>query len=203
MRFFLAPEYLGNVNFVSTASWACPSVFSSCAGTSPPLFYSAGILLSWRPRNTLFKILHQQQHHSHFVSLFLSDKGLPVCVLRELIGNVEIIFLTVGFLVGLLFILTISFLYFFVPISTIFRKLQPAFKSEELYLRTPARAHTGPRVADLFRMVPGFIFPCAPLPRCVALLAGYHGKDIQAPPLCCGYFGYSSRISSFSDWFFP
>src|SRR5690606_12182846 len=48
---------------------------------------------------------------------------------KELIPNVEIIFLTVGFISGLLLILSISFFYFFRADRTIFRKLQPAFNS--------------------------------------------------------------------------
>jgi hypothetical protein len=42
---------------------------------------------------------------------------------------VEIIFLTVGFMAGLLLILSVSFFYFFRADRTIFRKLQPAFNS--------------------------------------------------------------------------
>jgi hypothetical protein len=48
---------------------------------------------------------------------------------KELISNVEIIFLTVGFIAGLLLTLSISFLYFFRADRTIFRKLQPAFNN--------------------------------------------------------------------------
>jgi len=52
----------------------------------------------------------------------------------ELIPNVEIIFLTIGFLAGLLLILAISFLYFFRADQTILRKLQPSFKNARTFI---------------------------------------------------------------------
>jgi hypothetical protein len=52
---------------------------------------------------------------------------------KELIPNVEIIFLVVGFLAGLLLILSVSFFYFFQADRTILKKLQPAFNSARNY----------------------------------------------------------------------
>ena len=53
---------------------------------------------------------------------------------KELISNVEIIFLTGGFLIGLLLVFTISFVYFFSADKTIFKKLQPLFSSAKNYI---------------------------------------------------------------------
>jgi hypothetical protein len=48
---------------------------------------------------------------------------------KELISNVEIIFIGAGFIIGLLFILSISFFYFFSADKTILKRLQPLFNN--------------------------------------------------------------------------
>ncbi len=53
---------------------------------------------------------------------------------KELINNVEIFFLSLGFLAGLIFILAISFFYFFRADKTILRKLQPMFNNAKNYI---------------------------------------------------------------------
>jgi hypothetical protein len=66
--------------------------------------------------------------------LFFLVKAYQFAHYRELISNIEIIFLTGGFLAGLFFVLAISFLYFFRADKTILRKLQPAFNNAKNYI---------------------------------------------------------------------
>lgn len=61
--------------------------------------------------------------------VFYMIKGYQYAHYKELVNNVEIIFIGGGFITGLLFILTISFIYFFNADKTILRRLQPLFNN--------------------------------------------------------------------------
>ena len=132
---FLAPEYLGNVNAVSTAlvggaigvfimSWNITTfiLFSrhfTFLATAQFPFLKYCINNSILPLIFLFFFLYKGYHYAHY---------------RELISNVEIIFLTIGFLTGLLFVFSVSFLYFFRADKSILRNLQPLFNNAKNYL---------------------------------------------------------------------
>jgi hypothetical protein len=126
---FLAPEYLGNVNALSTLLvGGAVGVFIMCwnittfilfsrhfnflAATQFP-FLKYCINNSLLPLSFLFFFLFRAYFYAHF---------------RELIPNGEIILLILGFVAGLLLILLFSFLYFFRADKTILRGLQPLFK---------------------------------------------------------------------------
>ncbi|WP_158512996.1 patatin-like phospholipase family protein [Flavisolibacter tropicus] len=127
---FLAPEYLGNVNALSTAIvGASIGVFIMCWNITTFILFSQH-----------FTFLAATQYP--FVKYCVNNSVLPISFLtyfliksysfahyKELIPNIEIIFLTLGFLVGLLLMLTISFFYFFGADKTILRSLQPLFNT--------------------------------------------------------------------------
>jgi len=132
---FLAPEYLGNVNSLSTA----------LMGMAVGVFIMSWNITTFILFSRHFSFLAATQFP--FLKYCINNSILPVAFLifffiksyqfthyTELIPNVEIIFLTGGFLVGLLLVLTISFLYFFRADKTILKKLQPVFTNAKNFV---------------------------------------------------------------------
>ena len=76
--------------------------------------------------------------------IFFLIRGYQFAHYRELIPNVEIIFLTLGFLAGLIFILAMSFFYFFRADQTILRTILPLFNNAKSYI-----AHLQPQQASV------------------------------------------------------
>jgi len=127
---FLAPEYLGNVNSISCA----------IVGMSIGVFIMCWNITTFILLSKHFTFLAATQYP--FLKYCINNSPIPIAFLifylikayefahyKELISNVEIIFLTVGFIAGLLLILSISFFYFFRADKTILKRLQPAFTS--------------------------------------------------------------------------
>ncbi|MFL5786665.1 MAG: patatin-like phospholipase family protein [Flavisolibacter sp.] len=127
---FLAPEYIGNVNSLGTVIMGvCIGVFIMCWNITTFILFSRH-----------FSFLAATQFP--FLKYCINNSVIPITFLvfylikayefehyKELVSNVEIIFLTGGFITGLLLILSLSFIYFFRADKTIFRKLQPVFNN--------------------------------------------------------------------------
>ncbi len=132
---FLAPEYLGNVNAMSAAIMGMAiGIFIMCWNITTFILFS-------RHFNFLAAT------HYPFLKYCINNSVIPLTFLiyylirayqfshyKELINNVEIFFLSLGFLTGLIFILAISFFYFFRADKTILRKLQPMFHNAKNYI---------------------------------------------------------------------
>ncbi|MBA2500658.1 MAG: patatin-like phospholipase family protein [Chitinophagaceae bacterium] len=127
---FLAPEYLGVVNSFSTA----------LVGMAIGMFIMSWNITTFILFSQHFKFLATSSNP--FLKYCINNSIIPIFFLlfylvqayifdryKELIGNMEFMFLAGGFLVGLVFILTISFLYFFGADRTIFRGMQPGFSN--------------------------------------------------------------------------
>jgi hypothetical protein len=127
---FLAPEYLGNVTSISFAIMGMSiGVFIMCWNITTFILFSRHFTFL---AATQYPFLKYCINNSAIPFLFLGFyliKAYEFAHVKELISNVEIIFLTVGFLAGLLLILSISFFYFFRADKTILKRLQPVFKS--------------------------------------------------------------------------
>ncbi|MFI5186155.1 MAG: patatin-like phospholipase family protein [Chitinophagales bacterium] len=132
---YLAPEYLGNVNSVSFGivgvaigmfimSWHVTTFilfsryFKFLATTSNP-FLRYCINNSIIPFIFLIFYFFKAWHFDHY---------------KELIPTVDIIFLGGGFIIGLFFILAISFIYFFGADRTILRRMIPIMKNPKEYI---------------------------------------------------------------------
>ena len=111
---FLAPEYLGNVNALSTAIvGAAIGVFIMCWNITTFILFSHHFTFLAATQYPFVKYcVNNSVIPVSFLSFFLI-KSYSFAHYKELIPNIEFIFLTLGFLVGLLLILTISFFYFF------------------------------------------------------------------------------------------
>src|SRR5215212_9352941 len=127
---FLAPEYLGNVNSISAAIMGISiGVFIMCWNVTTFILFSRHFTFLAATQYPFLKYCINNSVIPLTFLIFYLIKAYQFAHYKELIPNVEIIFLTVGFMAGLLLILSISFFYFFRADRTIFKKLQPAFNS--------------------------------------------------------------------------
>ena len=127
---FLAPEYLGNTNSISAAIMGIAiGVMIMCWNITTFILFSRHFTFLAATQYPFLKYCINNSVIPISFLVFYMIKAYQFAHYKELISNVEIIFLFVGFMAGLLLILSISFFYFFRADRTIFRKLQPAFNS--------------------------------------------------------------------------
>ncbi|HEX6333524.1 MAG TPA: hypothetical protein VFZ78_04800, partial [Flavisolibacter sp.] len=127
---FLAPEYLGSVNSLGAAIMGMSfGMFIMCWNITTFILFSRHFTFLAATQFPFLKYCINNSALPLFFLVFYLIKAYQFAHYEELIPNVEIIFLTVGFLAGLLLILAISFFYFFRADKTILKKLQPAFQS--------------------------------------------------------------------------
>ena len=127
---FLAPEYLGNVNSISAAIMGMAiGVFIMCWNITTFILFSRHFTFLAATQFPFLKYCINNSVIPLVFLVFYLVRAYQFAHYKELISNVEIVFLTVGFIAGLLLILSISFFYFFRADRTIFKKLQPAFNS--------------------------------------------------------------------------
>lgn len=132
---FLAPEYLGNVNSLSTAFMGMAiGVFIMCWNITTFILFSRHFNFLAATQFPFLKYCINNSVLPLTFLIFFFVKAYQFAHYKELISNVEIIFLAGGFLAGLLFVLTISFVYFFRADKTILRKLQPAFNNAKTFV---------------------------------------------------------------------
>jgi len=132
---YLAPEYLGNVTAISFA----------IVGIAIGMF-----IMSWHVTTFIlfsrnFKFLATTTNP--FLRYCINNSVIPLIFLvfyffkawhfdhyKELIPTTDIIFLSGGFLSGLLFILAISFIYFFGADRSILRRMMPIINNPSEYI---------------------------------------------------------------------
>jgi hypothetical protein len=125
---FLAPEYLGNVNALSTGFLgAAVGVFIMCWNITTFILFSRHFTFLAATRFPFFKYCINNSILPAGFLLFFLVQAYQFTHYKELVPNLQIIFLTLGFIAGLLFILAVSFFYFFRADKTILRNLEPLF----------------------------------------------------------------------------
>jgi hypothetical protein len=131
---FLSPEYLGDVNAIGAAIMGLSiGVFIMCWNITTFILFSRHFTFLAATQYPFLKYCINNSAIPLSFLIFYLLKAYQYAHYKELIPNVEIIFLVVGFLAGLLLILSISFFYFFQADRTILKKLQPAFNSARNY----------------------------------------------------------------------
>ena len=131
---FLSPEYLGDVNAIGAAIMGISiGVFIMCWNITTFILFSRHFTFLAATQFPFLKYCINNAAIPLGFLVFYLLKAYQYAHYKELIPNVEIIFLFTGFLAGLLLILSISFIYFFRADKTIFKKLQPAFNSARNY----------------------------------------------------------------------
>ncbi|MEO8403764.1 MAG: hypothetical protein ABI480_04195 [Chitinophagaceae bacterium] len=132
---YLAPEYLGDVNFFSAA----------IVGMSIGMF-----IMSWNISTFILFSKHFQflaATTNPFLKYCINNAIIPILFLifyfinayhftryKELLTNPEILLLVTGFFVGLFFILTASFFYFFRADRSILRRMLPTMSNPLEYI---------------------------------------------------------------------
>ncbi|HEV7622161.1 MAG TPA: patatin-like phospholipase family protein [Flavisolibacter sp.] len=127
---FLAPEYIGNVNSLGAAIMGGSiGIFIMCWNITTFILFSRHFTFLAATQYPFLKYCINNSVIPVTFLVFYLLKAYQFAHYKELVDNVEIIFLTGGFLSGLLLIFTLSFFYFFRADKTILRKLQPAFNN--------------------------------------------------------------------------
>lgn len=132
---FLAPEYLDNVNSIS----------AGLVGMSIGMFIMSWNISTFILFSKHFKFLAATTNP--FLKYCINNSVIPVLFIvfyffraydftrhKELISNVEILFLAGGFLSGLIFILAVSFIYFFRADRSIMRQMMPTINNPGEYI---------------------------------------------------------------------
>ena len=127
---YLAPEYLGDVNALSAAFvGAAIGVFIMCWNITTFILFSRHFTFLAATQYPFLKYCVNNSIIPATFLIFYLVKAYLFAHYKELIPNVEIIFLTGGFLLGLGFILVLSFIYFYSADRSILKKLQPLFNN--------------------------------------------------------------------------
>ncbi len=132
---FLAPEYMGDVNALGTAIIGMSiGVFIMCWNITTFILFSRHFNFLAATQYPFLKYCINNSIIPLSFLIFYLLKAYQYSHYKELISNVEIIFITGGFLIGLLLVFIISFVYFFSADKTIFKILQPLFSSAKNYI---------------------------------------------------------------------
>jgi len=132
---YLAPEYLGNVNAISSA----------IVGISVGMFIMSWNIATFVLFSKHFRFLAATTNP--FLKYCINNAVIPLLFLffyffkayefdhfKELIPAAEIFFLVGGFLSGLIFILAASFIYFFRADRSILRRMMPLISNPSSYI---------------------------------------------------------------------
>ncbi|GAA4740866.1 patatin-like phospholipase family protein [Flavisolibacter ginsenosidimutans] len=134
---YLAPEYMGNVNALGAAIVGVAiGIFIMCWNVTTFILFSRHFSFLAATQYPFLKYCVNNSIIPLSFLVFYLLKAYQYAHYKELIANVEIVFLTGGFLIGLLLVFIVSFLYFFSADRTIFKILQPLFSSAKNYIST-------------------------------------------------------------------
>jgi hypothetical protein len=132
---FLAPEYLGNVNAISTGLMGISiGVFIMCWNITTFILFSRHFTFLAATQFPFLKYCINNSVIPIVFLIFFLIHGYWFAHDKELISTVEIFFLAMGFLAGLIFILAMSFFYFFSADKTILRTILPLFNNAKSYI---------------------------------------------------------------------
>lgn len=132
---YLAPEYLGNVNALSAA----------LVGISIGMFIMSWNISTFVLFSKHFRFLSATTNP--FLKYCINNSIIPILFLgfyffrayeftryKELINFSEILLLAAGFISGLIFVLAVSFIYFFRADRSILRRMMPVIKNPGEYI---------------------------------------------------------------------
>jgi len=132
---FLAPEYLDNVNSISAALvGASISMFIMSWNISTFILFSKHFRFLSATTNPFLKYCINNAVIPILFILFYFFRAYEFTRYKELISNVEILFLAGGFLSGLILILAVSFIYFFRADRSILRRMMPEINNPGEYI---------------------------------------------------------------------
>src|ERR1700733_4176439 len=131
---FLSPEYLGKVNPVSTAIVGMATgIFVMSWNITPFILFSRHFRFLATTTKPFLKYCINNSIIPLLFLIFYFVKALQFEVIKELVGDFEFFFLTLGFLVGLAIIIIASLVYFFRADKTIIRQITPVMSNAKLF----------------------------------------------------------------------
>nr|AQQ74738.1 hypothetical protein [uncultured bacterium] len=132
---FLAPEYLDNVNSISAGLVGMSiGMFIMSWNISTFILFSKHFRFLAATTNPFLKFCINNAVIPVIFILFYFFRAYEFTSSKELISNIEILFLAGGFLSGLIFILAVSFIYFFRADRSIMRQMMPVIKNPGQYI---------------------------------------------------------------------
>jgi hypothetical protein len=132
---FLAPEYLGNVNSLSSAIvGASIGMFIMSWNISSFILFSKHFRFLAATTNPFLKYCINNSIIPGVFLVFYLLKAYQFAHYKELITTTEILFLFGGFIAGFIFILAASFVYFFRADRFILRKMMPIISNPKSYI---------------------------------------------------------------------
>jgi Patatin-like phospholipase len=132
---FLAPEYLGNVNSLSSAIvGASIGMFIMSWNISSFILFSKHFRFLAATTNPFLKYCINNSIIPGVFLIFYFIKAYQFAHFKELISSTEILFLFGGFTAGFIFIIAASFVYFFRADRFILRKMMPIISNPKSYI---------------------------------------------------------------------
>ncbi|MEI9944248.1 MAG: hypothetical protein WDN26_08465 [Chitinophagaceae bacterium] len=132
---YLAPEYLGNVNFLSAVLVGISiGMFIMSWNISSFILFSKNFQFLAATTNPFLKYCTNNSVIPLLFILFYFFRAYEFTHYKELMADADIIFLAIGFLTGLVFILAVSLFYFFRADRSIMRRMMPVISNPSEYI---------------------------------------------------------------------
>lgn len=132
---FLAPEYLGNVNPISSAIvGAAVGMFIMSWNISSFILFTRHFRFLAATTNPFLKYCINNSIIPGVFLIFYFIKAYQFAHFKELISRTEVLFLFGGFFCGLIFILSVSLIYFFRADRSILRRMMPMISNPQSYI---------------------------------------------------------------------
>ena len=140
---FLAPEYLGQVNALSAAIvGAATAVFIMSWNITTFILFSRHFKFLATTTNPFLKYCINNALIPLFFLVFYMVHAINFAKNKELFNFGEVTFLMLGFILGFVLFILISFLYFFRADKSIIRRMSPVIGNPKLYRTQFKRSST-------------------------------------------------------------
>lgn len=131
---FLAPEYLGNVNMASTCIMGFAiGIFIMSWNITTFILFSRHFRFLATTSNPFLKYCINNAVLPLIFLIYYLISSIKFAAYKELMNAGEIVLFTLGFVIGLIFLVAISFLYFFRADRNIIRTLAPVMSNPKLF----------------------------------------------------------------------
>ena len=132
---YLGPEYLGTLNtFGYAITGIAIGMFIVSWNITTFILFSKNFRFLAATTNPFLKYCINNAIIPVVFLLFYAFKAWHFLHVKELVPAVEIIFFSGGFLAGLIFILAVSFIYFFRADRSIIRQMMPVYNNPKEYI---------------------------------------------------------------------
>lgn len=150
---FLAPEYLGSVNWFGAAIVGMSiGMFIISWNITSFILFSRHFRFLSATTNPFLKYCMNNFIIPFLFLIFYFIKAWQFDRFKELIPRSEILFLAIGFLAGLILIIAVSFFYFFRADRSIYRRMMPVINNPGEYLTHMKPGHLPPSESRIIKV---------------------------------------------------